>query len=59
MPDLEFVIVNEFLVQKLERFACAFIDIFLLYITINRKERKFATSIVPLTRSITVPGAFL
>ena len=33
LPDLESTLVNEFLIQKLERFACAFIEISLFYTT--------------------------
>ena len=46
--DLESMLVNEFLIEKLERFACAFIKIFLLYTTTNQNQRKFVIFIVPI-----------
>ena len=52
LPDLESMLVNEFLIQKLKRFACAFIEISLFYTTINQSEKEFLISIVPRTRSI-------
>ena len=57
MPDLETMLVNEFLIQKLKRFACAFIEISLFYITIHQNEKEFVTSIVPHKRSINGPKA--
>ena len=47
MLDLESTLVNEFLIKKLEGFACAFVKISLLYTTTNQNKRKFVESIVP------------
>ena len=46
--ELESMLVNEFLIKKLERFACAFIEIFLLYTTASQNQRKLVISIVPI-----------
>ena len=51
--------VNEFLVQKLERFAWEFLEISPFYTTTNRNERKFVIAILPDTRSISEPRALL
>ena len=55
---LDSMLVNEFLIEKLERLACAFIEISLLY-TISQNERQFVISIVLHTRSINGPRALL
>ena len=45
---LESMLANEFLIEKLERFAYAFIEISLLYKTTNQNERNFVNSIMPI-----------
>ena len=47
------MLVNELLFQKLERFAFAFIEIFLFDATENCSERKFIISVFPDTRLTT------
>ena len=47
------MLVNELLFQKLERFAFAFIEIFLFDATENRNERRFVISVLPDTRLTT------
>ena len=44
------MVLNELLVKKLEIFACAFIEISVLY---SNNETKFVTSLAPNSRSIT------
>ena len=46
--DLDSMLVNEFLIEKLERFACAFMEVFLLYTATNQNQRKSVISIVPI-----------
>ena len=56
---LEFMLVNEFLFKKPDKFHFTFIEISLFYSTINRNVKQFIISVLPDTRSITGPGALL
>ena len=49
--------LNEFPIQKLERFARAFKEISLFYTTTNRSEREIDLSILPDTSSISGPSS--
>jgi len=56
---LESCIENEYLIQKVKRIACAFIEISLFYTILGRYEGKFAISILPDNRLSTGPRALL
>ena len=49
---MKFVFVNEFLLQKLERAASVFIEISLIYATVNQNEGESVSSTVPNAGSI-------
>ena len=50
---------NEYLIQKVKRIACAFLEISLSCIIMDSDERQFAMSILSDTRLSTVPRALL
>ena len=45
--------------QKVKKYACAFIEISLFYVIMDRDERKFVMSILPDTEMSTGPRALL
>ena len=53
---LDFMLVNEFIFKKPDKFDFAFIEIFLFYSTIKRNVKKFAISVLSDTSSISGPG---
>ena len=59
LPGLEFMLVNEFLVKKPDKFEFTFIENAPFYLIINSNVKKFAISVLLDTRSITGPGALL
>ena len=56
---LEFMLVNEILCKKPDKFDFTFTKISPFYSTINRNIKTFVISVLPDTRSITGPEAHL